>query len=127
MLFRAAADLVLVAHAAFVVFVLLGGLLVARRPQMAWLHLPAAAWGVVVELARGICPLTPLENYLRERAGLAAYQGDFVEHYLLPVLYPARLTPVLQIWLGVLAIVVNLCVYLYVLRAARTASGSRWR
>ena len=115
-LFRVAADLVVVVHAAFVVFVILGGLVVARWPRMAWLHLPAVAWGVVIELAGWICPLTPLENYLRERAGSSAYQGDFIEHYLLPVLYPAQLTRVRQIWFGVLAIIINLCVYMYVIR-----------
>ena len=117
-LFRVAADLVVVVHAAFVVFVILGGLVVARWPRMAWLHLPAVAWGVVIELAGWICPLTPLENYLRERAGSSAYQGDFIEHYLLPVLYPAQLTRVRQIWFGVLAIVINLSVYMYVIRRA---------
>jgi hypothetical protein len=118
-LFRVAADLVVVVHAAFVVFVILGSLVVARWPRMAWLHLPAVAWGVVIELAGWICPLTPLENYLRERAGSSAYQGDFIEHYLVPVLYPAQLTRMRQTWFGALAIIVNLCVYIYVIRRAR--------
>ena len=126
-LFRVAADLVVVVHAAFVVFVILGGLVVARWPRMAWLHLPAVAWGVVIELAGWICPLTPLENYLRERAGSSAYPGDFIEHYLVPVLYPAQLTRMRQTWFGVLAIIVNLCVYIYVIRRADTAKRSERR
>jgi uncharacterized protein DUF2784 len=113
MLFRTAADLVVVVHAAFVVFVVLGGVLVARWPRAAWLHLPAVAWGIVVESAGWICPLTPLENYLRERGGSSAYRGEFIEHYLLPVLYPAQLTRTRQTWLGILAVVVNLCLYTY--------------
>ena len=106
-------------HAAFVLFVAFGALLVARWPRVAWLHVPATAWGVFIEFAGWICPLTPLENYLRERAGSSAYQGDFIEHYLVPVLYPAQLTRVRQIWFGFLAIIINLCVHLYVIRRAR--------
>jgi hypothetical protein len=119
MLFRAAADLVVVVHALFVGFVVLGGLLVARWPRLAWLHLLAAAWGVAIEFGGWICPLTPLENYFRERAGSSIYQGDFIEHYVVPVLYPAQLTHLRQIWFGVAAIVVNVCVYAYVIRRAR--------
>lgn len=119
MLFRTAADLVVVVHAAFVMFVVLGGTLVARWPRVAWLHLPAVAWGVFIELAGWVCPLTPLENYLRERGGSSAYRGEFIEHYLLPVLYPAALTRARQIWLGILTIVVNLCLYTYSIGRAR--------
>ena len=86
MLFRAAADLVVALHALFVVFVLLGGLLVVRWPRLVWVHVPAAAWGVFIEFRGWICPLTPLENYLRQRGGSSAYQGEFIEHYLLPLL-----------------------------------------
>jgi hypothetical protein len=109
--FRAAADAVVAFHAAFVAFVVLGGLLVARRPRLAWAHVPAAAWGVLVEFRGWICPLTPLENYLRQRGAAYAYEGDFIEHYVTPLLYPARLTPQIQIWLGGLALAVNVAIY----------------
>lgn len=104
------------AHAAFVVFVVAGGLLVARRPRLAWLHVPAALWGAFIEFSGGICPLTPLENELRARGGLAAYSGDFVARYVLPVLYPADLTHEIQILLGTIALAVNLVVYWRVIR-----------
>jgi len=115
MVFRMAADVVVLLHATFVVFVVLGGLLAIRWPRLAWVHLPAAIWGASIEIGGGLCPLTPLENMLRERAGGTRYGGDFIEHYLLPVLYPAGLTPDIQIWLGGLAIGVNVAVYLGVI------------
>lgn len=118
MAFRVAADAVVLVHAAFVVFALLGGLLVLRWPRLAWAHVPAAAWGVLIEFVGWICPLTPLENYLRDRAGLATYRGEFVEHYVLPMLYPAELTRTRQVWLGLLALAVNAFVYWHLVRTA---------
>lgn len=117
-LFRAAADLVVVLHAAFIVFVVLGGVLVARWQRLAWVHLPAAAWGAFIEFAGWVCPLTPLENYLRQRGGLSVYQGEFIEHYVLPLLYPSHLTRDGQIWLGVFAVLVNVIIYGLVMRGA---------
>jgi hypothetical protein len=110
------ADGILLLHLAFVVFVVLGGLLAVRWPRMAWLHLPAAIWGVAVEMFGWYCPLTPLENALRERAGGAAYDGDFIARYLLPVLYPEGLTRPAQIVLGAIALLLNVAVYTYVWR-----------
>jgi hypothetical protein len=127
MFYRWLADLVLALHLAFVVFVVLGGLLVLRRPGLAWVHLPAAAWGVVIELAGWICPLTPLENWLRLRGGEAAYQGDFIGHYVAAVLYPAGLTRGLQIGLGLFALAVNAAVYGRVALARRAAGARRRR
>lgn len=101
-------------HLAFVVFVIGGGLLVWRWRWVAWLHVPAVIWAIAVEFAGWICPLTPLENALRVRAGLAVYQGDFVAHYLLPVLYPADLTRTVQIALGALVVAVNVAAYWWV-------------
>lgn len=115
------ADLVVALHAAFVAFVVTGGLAVRRWPRVAWAHLPAAAWGVGIEWSGAVCPLTPLENRLRGRAGDAGYAGDFVERYLLPVLYPAGLTRTGQVALGVVVIVVNASVYGWVLRRRRRA------
>ena len=119
------ADLVVVFHFAFVLFVVFGGLLVLRWPRVAYLHIPAAIWGVLIELTGWICPLTPLENALRSRAGAAAYQGGFVEHYILPALYPSVLTRNIQLLLGSIVLLLNLAIYAYVLRRSagnRTAS-----
>ena len=103
-------------HFAFVLFVVLGGLLVLRDRRWAWLHLPAALWGASVEFAGWICPLTPLENRVRALAGLATYSGDFVGLYILPVLYPEGLTRGVQVTLGVLVLLINLAVYLKAFR-----------
>jgi len=111
-----AADGVVLLHFAFVLFVVAGGLLVVRWRWLAWLHLPAAAWGVLVELAGWTCPLTPLENRLRAAAGERAYDAGFVEHYILPLLYPAGLTRDTQLALGVVALVLNLAIYAWMLR-----------
>ena len=120
MMYRILADLVVGVHALFVAFVVIGGLLVLRWPWVAALHLPAAVWGALIEFQGWICPLTPLEKSLREAAGEAGYQGGFIEHYLLPVLYPAGLTRGVQLVLGASVILVNLLVYGVVLvRATR--------
>lgn len=124
MSYRLLADLVVVVHLAFVVFVVLGGLLVLRRGWVAWLHLPAALWGALIELFGWVCPLTPLEQWLRRRAGEAGYPGGFVEHYLLPILYPGELTREIQVMLGVAVLVLNLAVYGWVLRRRRGGTGS---
>lgn len=121
MLQRVLADLVLVVHLAFVVFAILGGLLALRWRWMPWLHLPAVAWGVAVELAGWICPLTPLENSLRQAGGGTAYAGDFIHHYLVPLLYPAALTRLEQIVLGAGLFFVNAVVYAVVVRRTRRA------
>lgn len=104
-------DLVIVIHFAFVIFVVAGGLLLYLRWWLVFLHLPAIIWGALVEFTHWICPLTYLEDWLRERAGLAAYRGDFVTHYLLPILYPVHLTAHIQIALGSLVIVINVIIY----------------
>ena len=110
-LYSLLADAVVGIHLAFVGFVVLGGLAVWRWPRLAWLHLPAVVWGVGIELSGAICPLTPWENWLRHRAGEAGYQGDFIERYLLPLLYPAGLTRTDQVVLGSLVVVVNVAAY----------------
>ena len=109
--YRLASDAVLALHLAFVVFVVFGGLLVLRTPRIAWLHLPAVAWGAFVELSGSICPLTPLEVTLRRGAGEAGYGGDFIEHYLVSLIYPAGLTRELQMALGAAVLLLNLIVY----------------
>ena len=116
MVFRLLADLTVVLHVAFVVFVILGGVLVVRWPRVAWVHLPAAAWGAWIEFAGWLCPLTPLENWLRERGGRPAYTSSFVERYIIPTLYPDSLSREVQWVLGGLVLLVNGLVYLMVLR-----------
>jgi hypothetical protein len=122
MLYRLLADLLVLLHLIFVLFVVAGGLLVLRRPRVALLHLPVAAWGAFVELSGRLCPLTPLEVRFRVLGGEAGYSGGFVEHYLLPVLYPVGLDRLEQIWLGVSVIVLNLAIYL-VFAWRRTVPG----
>ncbi|HET9226996.1 MAG TPA: DUF2784 domain-containing protein [Thermoanaerobaculia bacterium] len=119
MLYRILADAVVVLHFAFVLFVVLGGLLALRWPRAAWFHLPAAVWGAGIEFLGGICPLTPLEIRLRRLGGEAGYSGGFVEHYILPVLYPEALTRDVQYILGGIVIALNLLVYGIVLRRLR--------
>ena len=111
---RILADAVLVLHASFILFVVAGGLLVRWRRRVAWLHLPAVAWGALIEFRGWICPLTPLEIWARSRAGETGFSGGFIEHYLLPVVYPGALTRELQIALGALVLVVNALVYAWV-------------
>ena len=124
MIYRALADLVLVGHLTFVLFVVLGGLLVLRWPRLAWLHVPAAIWGVLIEYTGWICPLTPLENSFRARGGEAGYSGGFIQHYIQPLLYPAGLTRGTQIVLGSLVLLLNLSAYGVLLtRVKRTRSA----
>ncbi len=125
MLYRALADLILVLHLAFVLFVVLGGLLVLRRPKLAWLHLPCAAWGVLIEFAGWICPLTPWEVSLRLRGGEAGYAGGFIAHYVTALLYPAGLTRGIQIALGAFALGLNLAVYGWIVARRRQLRQSR--
>lgn len=119
MLTSLAADLVVLVHFGFILFVVAGGTLVLRWPRVAWLHLPAAAWGAGIELLGGVCPLTPLEKALRRAAGDAGYEGSFIGQYLVPVIYPAGLTYAIQTALGLLVIAVNLVVYAIVLKRGR--------
>jgi hypothetical protein len=116
MLFRSLADLVVLAHLAFVAFAVLGGLAALKWPRVAWVHLPAVAWAALIEYAGWICPLTPLENALRSAGGQAGYAGGFVERYLVPVLYPADLTRAVQIGLGTAVLLLNALVYWQVVR-----------
>ena len=116
MAYRILADTVVLAHVLFVGFVVLGGFLVWRWGWMAWAHVPAAVWGAAIEYGGWVCPLTPLENAFRARAGLAGYRGGFVEHYVIPLLYPTGLTAPKQALLGSLVLVVNLVAYGVVVR-----------
>jgi hypothetical protein len=125
MRYRLAADAVLLGHLAFVSFVVLGGLLALRWPRLAWLHIPAAVWGAVVEFTGWICPLTPLEVVLRRAAGDAGYSGGFLEHYILATLYPDGLSRATQLTLGIAVVVLNVAIYIVFLLRARARSAAR--
>jgi hypothetical protein len=113
--------LVVAQHLSFIVFVVVGGFLVPRWPKLAWVHLPCAAWGVFIECSGRVCPLTPLENLLRRRAGQAGYAESFIEHYLLALVYPEGLTPGLQLWAAGLVVAANALAYGRLLRLRRGA------
>jgi hypothetical protein len=111
MMFRLGANAVVVFHLGFILFAMFGGALVVRRARWAWLHVPVLAWGVGIELVHGVCPLTPLENALRERAGSAGYSGGFIEHYLIPLIYPRGLEPRDQVFLAAALLALNAFFY----------------
>ena len=115
------ATLIVIIHVAFVIFVVIGGVLALRWRKLVYVHLPAAGWAIYVEWSGAICPLTPLENSLRATAGLEAYAGDFVAEYVFPVLYPDGLTRVAQLVIGALVLALNLVVYTVLLRKRRSA------
>jgi hypothetical protein len=126
MVYHALSNLVLIAHLAFVLFVVLGGFLVLKWKSLAWIHVPAFLWGALIELAGWVCPLTPLENWLREKDGGLVYRTDFIEHYILSLLYPTTLTRSLQIFLGLFVLSVNLGLYGWILwrTAQKKARGN---
>ncbi len=114
MAYRILADAVLVVHMSFILFVVGGGFLVRRWRGVAWVHIPAVAWGALIEFMGWVCPLTPLEIWARSRAGGTGYSGGFIEHYLLPVVYPAALTHEIQIVLGALVLILNVFIYAWI-------------
>lgn len=116
MLYRLAADAVVLAHLAFILFVVLGGLLVLRWPALKWVHLPVALWGVLIEFGGWVCPLTHYENLFRARAGLAGYGGGFIDHYVLGLIYPGGLTRGIEVALGAAVLIFNIVVYVRVFR-----------
>ena len=116
MLYRLLADAVVIVHALFIVFIVCGGFLAWRWRWVALMHVPAAIWGVLLEYRGWICPLTPLENSLRVKAGQSDYSGGFIEHYMIPAIYPSGLTPRVQTMLGTFVLVVNLVAYTAFLR-----------
>ena len=117
--YRLLADLVVVFHLAFVVFALFGGLLALKWKRIVWLHAPAVLWAAAIEFGGWICPLTPLEIWLREQGGAIGYRSGFIDHYILPLLYPASLTREMQVVLGVAVLAVNIASYAWLWR--------RWR
>ncbi|MGI8618153.1 MAG: DUF2784 domain-containing protein [Gemmatimonadaceae bacterium] len=116
---RALADATMLLHFAFIAFVVLGGLLALRWRRMLWVHLPAAAWGLLIELRGWTCPLTPLENHFRRLGGEAGYTGGFIQRYLEPVIYPPGLSAPTQLGLAAFVLLVNVAVYSLVFRRRR--------
>jgi hypothetical protein len=109
------ADLVVVLHFAFIIFGLLGGLLVLWQKWIAYIHIPAASWGSLIVIQGWVCPLTPLENYLRMEGGSGEYSGGFIAHYITPIIYPEGLTRDVQVNLGLIALGINLAIYIVVI------------
>lgn len=116
MLYRVLADLIVVIHLVFVVFAVFGGLLLLWRKRLAWIHVPCVLWAVLIEFGGWICPLTPFENLLREKSGALGHEVGFIEHFILPLLYPAMLTRRLQVVLGFFVLFVNLLTYGWLFR-----------
>jgi hypothetical protein len=121
MAYRAAADAILVSHLAFVLFVVFGALLLLRWPRLAWLHIPAVVWAAYIEFSGTICPLTPLEVALRQRAGQAGYGGGFIDHYVVSLLYPEGLTQNTQAMLGAVVVAINAAIYIVAFRRRRSS------
>ncbi|MBI9061321.1 MAG: DUF2784 domain-containing protein [Marinilabiliaceae bacterium] len=111
MIFRIIASILVLIHGLFILYVLFGAFLNFKWPKMIWIHLPMVIWGALVEYMHWICPLTPLENYFRQKARTGVYEGDFIEHYIIPLIYPENLTPQFQVVFGSLVVVLNLVVY----------------
>lgn len=111
MIARFAADLLVIVHFSFIVFVVLGGLLALKWWKVSFIHIPSALWGALIEFRGWTCPLTPIEQYFREAAGSAGYAGGFINHYIMPIIYPTGLTREIQLSLGIAVLVINLCVY----------------
>jgi len=122
MLFRLAADALLLVHFGFIAFVILGGLLVLRRRWIAFVHVPAVAWATFIVASGRICPLTFVENALRARAGESGYSESFIEHYLLHVIYPPGLTPAVQLALAIGVLAINVTIYLRLLKSRKGAA-----
>lgn len=107
MFYKFLADFIIVLHLTFILFVLFGALFVLQKPKLAWVHIPAAVWGMLISLVGWICPLTPLENYFRRIAGAQGYAGSFIDHYIMPIIYPSGLTRELAIGMGVFVLLWN--------------------
>jgi hypothetical protein len=114
MLYRILADLLVIVHLAFILFVVCGGLLVLWRKWMVLIHLPTVAWGAMIEFLNWACPLTVWEQHLQKAGGEAGYSGNFIDHYLLPIIYPAGLNETMQFMLGIIVISINVLIYGFV-------------
>lgn len=123
MIYRLAADLVVVLHFAFILFAIAGGFLAIKWKRLAWFHIPVVLYGALIEFLSMVCPLTPLENWLRARSGSQGYETSFTEHYILPIIYPSELTYQLQVVLGVSVLTINIVAYVWFSRKWRVPGG----
>lgn len=119
MLYRILADLVLTVHLSFIIFVIIGGFLLLKNKKWMIIHLPAIIWAIILEIKGWICPLTPIENWFRGKGGQEIYKQSFIEHYLIPIIYPDKLTRRFQITLVCSIIIINVALYLWVYRKTR--------
>ena len=119
MIYEIFADAVVVAHLCFILFAVLGGLLVWRWKRLAWIHVPTFFWAMLIEWLGRLCPLTPLENLLRQRGGASGYETSFIAHYILPIIYPPGLTRPVQLILGFLVLAINCGIYGWIFRQKR--------
>jgi hypothetical protein len=115
MVYKLLTDLTVFIHLAFILFVVLGGFLVLRWRKSVYAHIPAALWGAAVEYFGLLCPLTPLENYFRNKAGYLTYKAGFIEQYITPLIYPENLKRNIQFILGSLVILINIVIYLLII------------
>lgn len=113
------ANIVLLLHLTFIVLVVFGIFLVLWWPRLAWVHIPAVLWGAAITVTGKICPLTPLENRLRLRSGNDGYQGGFIDHYVMPIIYPPGLTREMQVAMGVVLLALNIAIYAWIWRKRR--------
>lgn len=111
MFYKILADFILIFHLLFILFVLLGGLLAFKKPKVIWLHIPVFIWGVLISIFRWVCPLTPLETYLRLNAGQEGYEGGFISHYIIPIIYPDDFGPVMGMYYAIIVIACNVIIY----------------
>ncbi len=125
MIARIAADAVMLLHLVFVLFVVFGALLVMRFQWLAFLHLPAVAWGIFIEISGGVCPLTYVENHLRQSAGSAGLETGFIEHYIYPLLYPPGLTRTVQWILAAIVLCLNAALYAGIIVRRRSKHADR--
>lgn len=119
MAYRLAADLTMLLHFAFTAFVTVGALLLLWKPRIAWIHVPAVAYGVAIELVGWTCPLTPLEQHYRWLAGQTGYHGGFLDHYLGRILYPSNWESI-HTWLGIGLVALNVALYAAALARGRS-------
>lgn len=116
MLYQTGAYAVALAHLAFILFVIGGAFAVLKWPRLAWIHIPAAVWGALIEFAGWPCPLTRFENDLLRKAGRAGYDTGFIEHYIFALVYPAGLTRGIEVTIGLFVLVLNVAVYVRAFR-----------
>ena len=105
------ANLTLIAHLIFILFVVIGGLIFFIFPKIIYMHLPALSWGIYIELTNSVCPLTYLENWFLYKGEFTPYSNNFINNYLIPIIYPEGLTNEIQIYLGISLIVINILIY----------------